>query len=284
VGYTIGMEDLTSPSPPEPVQEDVLVQTLQRQRSQADTFLAAHRKRLLAAEANLVERIDRIARELAQVRAQEGPVEGDDSRRRYELALEDLRTLRAENEALNKRLAEARTAGVSLKAPVGESLGWEAQKQRLLEALEAEQGEGDAEAAEERLRIEQLIETTDRVVAEKDREIGELQVLLREQTGQVGAVAVGAEAFAETIDKDAIIREERENLKRLQEELREKLRKGEVDLSIERAKIARERLEIEEKARTLGDQHGAGPPTPQKTSRGRWLSRLGLGNTDENDA
>ncbi|MCX7425379.1 MAG: hypothetical protein NTW96_07100 [Planctomycetia bacterium] len=464
------MEELTSPSPPETTQADVLVQTFQRQRSQVDTFLAAHRKRLLAAEANLAARIDRIARELVQVRSQAGHIEGtlstrseeieqkardvallkeefetaqvgwqaaqdqasrqqrqladeiqrqqetlqtrlgeltarhlelaeaeaklgheresfalarqrneeeaqrleaereslrqrraeldtereelaagrthtegqrrrmarefearraadrkdlerrraeieqlaakgaaleaqrgeaaadleshadlDDSRRRYEMALEDLRELRAENENLKKQLGESRVAGASAKGGAPEILDWEAQKRRLLEALEAEFDENKEETVQERLKIEQVIATTDRIIAQKDREIDDLQELLREQSSQVGAVAVGASAFAETIDKDAVIREERENLRRLQAELREKLRKAEIDISIERATIARERLDIDEKTRALGRHDAAkaspnaGQP-PERPARGRWLSRLGLKDVDESDA
>ena len=71
------MEDPTSPSPPESTRTDVFVQTLQRQRSQVDAFLAAHRKRLLTAEANLAAQIDRISRELVEARSRSSHAEGE---------------------------------------------------------------------------------------------------------------------------------------------------------------------------------------------------------------
>ena len=241
--------------------------------------------------------IEQLAAEGAALESQRGeaaadreaPADTDDSRRRYEMALEDLRELRAENEDLKTQLGESRVAGASAKGGTPEILDWEAQKRRLLEALEAEFDENKEETVQERLKIEQVIATTDRIIAEKDREIADLQELLREQSSQVGAVAVGAAAFAETIDKDAVIREERENLKRLHEEMREKLRKAEIDISIERAKIARERLEVDEKMRALSRQDAAkaspdAGQTPERPARGGWRSRLGLKDVDESDA
>jgi hypothetical protein len=83
-----------------------------------------------------------------------------------------------------------------------------------------------------------------------------------------------------------LVREERENLQRIQEEWREKLRQSEVEISIERAKIARERLELEERMRSLelertqSDAQGADASSAGKKTkgrpRGRWLARLGL--------
>ena len=73
-------------------------------------------------------------------------------------------------------------------------------------------------------------------------------------------------------DQDEIIREERENLKQLQQQWEEKLRKAEIDLSVERAKIARERAELEEQLREA--QGGADGPREDEGGNkggGRWL-------------
>ena len=109
-------------------------------------------------------------------------------------------------------------------------------------------------------------------------EIEELQRLLQDQSGNLGSVAVGAAALGEMFDQDEIIREERENLKQLQAQWEEKLRKAEIDLSVERAKIARERAELEERL------HGGSPEEASEDDEedgsgkggGRWLARLGL--------
>lgn len=207
----------------------------------------------------------------------------EESRRRYEMAVDDLRELRAKNEELRKQLDDARASGRTPGGSPGETLDWEAQKRRLLAALESDFEEDNPEDVQERLKIEEVIETTNRVVAERDREIAELKELLSQQSGQVGTVAVGAAAFGEILDHDVIIQEERENLKRLQEQLQEKLRESEIELSIERAKIARHQAEIDEKARMLGQKKSAADSdtSPSDTpTRGRWLSRLGLTQDD----
>lgn len=102
-----------------------------------------------------------------------------------------------------------------------------------------------------------------------------------------GSLAVGAAALGEILDNDAIIQEEREKLRQMQEEWQEKLRQAEIGISIERAKIARARAEIDEKTRIFEEQGDPvdGEPDPSgepgKPRRGRWLARLGLANLDE---
>jgi hypothetical protein len=81
-----------------------------------------------------------------------------------------------------------------------------------------------------------------------------------------------------------LVRQERENLQKLQETLHEQLKKAEIDISMERAKIARERAELDDKLHSLQReqaQQSNSHPKPggdkgQKPARGRWLSRLGL--------
>ncbi len=85
------------------------------------------------------------------------------------------------------------------------------------------------------------------------------------------------------MDHDELIIQERERLQHAQEEWREKLRQAEVEISLERARIARERTELQEKQHALEKQAAqqAPPSSDGKTaeklgSRGRWLTRLGL--------
>ena len=88
------------------------------------------------------------------------------------------------------------------------------------------------------------------------------------------------------LDQDELIAQERENLKTLQGQWKEKLRKAEVDISVERAKIARDRAELEEKVAQLEAEKArlskAGPAKPgqEKPTKGNWLSRLGLKEGD----
>jgi hypothetical protein len=113
--------------------------------------------------------------------------------------------------------------------------------------------------------------------------------MLDSQAQQVGEVAVGAAAVAQMLDTDELIRQERESLKRLQENLREQLKQAEVDISLERAKLARDRSELEEKIRGLEAEKASYTPAGHdgqgdkgKRQGGRkWLTRLGLGDKDE---
>ncbi len=215
------------------------------------------------------------------------PIGDEELQRRYETAMEDVRELRQKNEQLQEKLNKAPASSAS--AVSGGSLDWEAEKERILAALEAdESGEGaedDEERAEERLRIQQVTERTDRILAEKKREIEELQQLLQDQSTNVGSVAIGAAALGEILDSDALIQEERENLKSVQKEWKEKLRQAEVDISMERAKIGRERTELDEKIRLLQEHGGAIDAAGEGNEpvRGRWLEQLGLKSSKEDD-
>jgi hypothetical protein len=95
-----------------------------------------------------------------------------------------------------------------------------------------------------------------------------------------------ASAVAEVLDKDEVVRQERQNLQALQDEWRDKLRHSEVEISVQRAKLARQQAELEERARQLDLQSRNDPPdssgdSREKPIRGRWLRRLGLKGADE---
>ncbi len=213
--------------------------------------------------------------------------EDDDLNRRYEMSLDDLRELKARNEELQEQLARARQGGGANAGHIRPGvLNWEAEKMRILAALEANFEEENEEDREEKPKIQDVIRKTDRLVEEKNREIGELRGLLESQTNNIGSMAVGAAALGEILDADAIIQEERKNLARLQEECRDKLRQAEVEISLERAKIARERSQLNEKIRILEEQginlaSIAEAKEPEKPPRGRWRARMGLTNSED---
>jgi hypothetical protein len=223
--------------------------------------------RLEAAEAKLSERAKQ---------EDAGGKSLDDLRRRYELAVEDVRELKRTNAELEQKL---KSRGGAPAIVSGGSLDWEAQKQRLLASLEAD--DDSEEAVAERTTIENTIRITDEIVAQKDREIAELRKRLEAGAGDSHT------AIAELLDADEVIRQEREKLSQMQAEWREKIGQAEIDISVERAKIARDRMLLEEKARqfeldqesrTGGESSAADPSKP---ARGRWLARLGLKDIDE---
>jgi len=254
--------------------------------------IEAEKKDLAARLDDMEGRLAETRQELADARANRGEDDEDDDslRRRYEMSIDDLRELKARNEELQEQMTRAGQGGGGNASRISTGvLNWEAEKQRILAALEADLEEEKEEDREEKIKIHEVIRRTDRAVAEKNREIGELRGLLESQTNNIGSLAVGAAALGQILDTDALIQEERKNLVRLQEECRDKLRQAEVEISLERAKIARERSQLDEKIRIL-EQQGinltatAAEKEPAKPPRGRWLARLGLtGSENEQD-
>lgn len=235
----------------------------------------------------LVIRCGELEEELENLRQRNSPEVSADLQRRYEMAIAEIRELRHKNADLEKRLAQADhspakpTAGSS----GGQILDWEAEKQRILAALEAEaENDSDPQRAAERIRIQDVIRKTEAALAAKDKEIAELRRLLEDQSTNIGSVAVGAAAIERLFDQDEVLREQREHLRQLEEEWKEKLRKAELEISLERAKIARERAFLEEKQRELEEKLASLGPSKaaedekSKSGRGRWLSRLGISN------
>ena len=95
--------------------------------------------------------------------------------------------------------------------------------------------------------IEGAMRITDEVVAEKDRLITELKAQLE----TVPSGDAGRQAASELLDGDEVIQQERAKLLELQESWKEKLRKAEIEISVERAKLARERSKMEEQIQAL---------------------------------
>lgn len=248
--------------------------------------------------AELLEAVERLEGERNQLQEQLSATtgsSGDESaddviRERFELAVQELREVKVLNENLNDEVAHLREQVSQARAdatdvapssdiPKG-GFDWETQKAALMEQMEADFDESDEAQAQEKLTVAGTIRITDEVVAEKDREIQELQRLLANQSSNLGEMAVGAVAIADVLDHDELIRDERENLRRLQEEWREKLRQAEVEISVERAKFARDRIELDEQVRALEGERASLQPNEgksgKKKARGNWLSRLGL--------
>lgn len=203
-----------------------------------------------------------------------------------EVTAAELRRLRDENHDLANRLAatehELRSARGTVGTPGMQSAAasaWEAKKKQVIERLEADAM--DAELASTCITLEDLVRTTDRVIAEKDFEIRNLRQLIEDQSRRIDGMVTGAAAVATILDQDDIIRQERENIKRMEIEWREKLRRAEIDLSLERAKMAREQAVLAERALQLEQDQSkkasSDPATP--CTKGRWMSRLGLNAT-----
>lgn len=224
-------------------------------------------------------------REQAAAAPQVDPHRISDLEKRLQMAIDELRNERQRGAELQKQVAEARVQSAQ-SGGAGGALDWEAQKRKLLQSLE-EDFDGSTEDRQERLSIEETIRVTSHVVDAKEREIEELRQLLEQQSSNFGSVAVGAAALSELVDKDELLQQERQKLSALQEEWQVKLRQAEVELSLERAKLARERVELEERLREIEQaeasrsKHTEAPPASgKKSGGGRWFTRLGLREGD----
>ncbi len=198
------------------------------------------------------------------------------------MAVEEVRELKRTNADLETKL---KSRGSSVAPASGGAMDWEAQKQRLLASLEADD-DPDEEAVAERTSIEATIRITDQIVTQKDRELADLRQRLDQSAGGMAAAAQRSSDTADILDSDEIICQEREKLIQMQAEWREKIGKAEIDLSVQRAKLARERIELDEKLRQLHSEQENHPSNESraeadKPTRGRWLARLGLKDLDE---
>lgn len=212
---------------------------------------------------------------------------GGDLQRRYEFAMDDVRSLKRRVLDLEDEVRRAKSSGGSGAAVAsGGALDWESQKRRLLEQLSEESDEPLDE--DEKTAIENAIKVTDEVIAEKDAELEELRRLLEYRSAMVPDAAVGAAALGAVLDADELIVEERERLKNLQKEWEEKLRSAEVDLSLERARLSRERLELDDARREIEEfrkefpaaDKKAGSKTEPGSPKRRWMFRLGLSDEE----
>ncbi|MDZ4820457.1 MAG: hypothetical protein SGJ20_15935 [Planctomycetota bacterium] len=210
----------------------------------------------------------------------------EDLQRRFEMAVDDVRSLKRRNAELEDEVSALRALRSRADEKENPGKDWESLKRRMLAQLEADTNT-TPQRSEERISIESTIRITDQIVASKDQEIADLRKLLQEQSNNLGEVAVGTAAIAAALDQDELIQAERERLRAAAAEWRDKLRQAEIDISLERARIARDRAELEEKLQQLESDKAHGIPSDpsggdkqQKPQRGRWLERLGLKESD----
>jgi chromosome segregation ATPase len=230
----------------------------------------------------LAERVEQLERQpVAEVDA-DTEQQISDLRRRFELAVEDVRELKTKNAELEAKLAAGGQRPAV--AAAGDGMDWESQKQRLLASLaDATDDEENPLPQKDRLTIENTIEMTDAVVAEKDREIEQLKAQLSTTAASEPdrAAQERDEKINELINSDEVIAEHRKRIEKIEREMEEKLRAAELELSVERAKMAREKVELEELRNDLESQRQSLPASGTGTSaaaapRRRWLSKLGL--------
>jgi hypothetical protein len=320
------MERLPVVTPAAVAASERFTAALRAGKSRARELLAAQQTRLEQAEQLIQRELERLEEELAARRSEadhlrsecdtlvvrlahaearpgsrtqrptdgsgdHGGVDADaDYQRRYEMALDDLHELKEKNAELQQQLAKATANAGNLASPAPAPRGrldWEAEKRRILAALEADFDQHDAQQFGQRLKIEEVLHATEQIVAEKDRQIEDLKRQLEEQRGTPRTDDSETTTAQRVIANDAAVREERERLKQLQDQWREKLRQAEIELSLERAKLARQRAELAEQLKAAGID-APRPPAPvtstgheDRPTCGRWLAQLGLTEADK---
>jgi hypothetical protein len=278
--------------------------SLQVQHTRIREFLQAHGERWRKMVAHFTRQIEKLQSAIAGLTADneelreqaalaaENALRGLDAEvsRGYAADADEARLPAPRNAELPRqmRTASAALARASQPAFPAEGNDWESQKRRMLAELESDDAvdvaSSGAASRGSRLQIEEVIARTDKIIAEKDREIEELKHLLDSQSGSVGALAVGAAALEQVFDQDEIIREERQRLQQAQEELRAKLRQSEIDHAMERARLARKEAEIDERlrngepGRSTADADAEALAPTGRPVRGRWRAQLGLGD------
>ena len=289
----------TPPGPADAWTADFVL-TLQAQHARVREFLQIQRDRWRQIAAHFTRQIETLQAEVRVLQgtneclraelltrpADGGPSEAaEDASRRYMLALDDIRDLKARNAELQRQLLEIQArppqAGNAASAAADSGHDWAAQKRRFLAALDGDDQPG-AEATQRRLKIEEIVAITEKIIAEKNREMDELRQGLNNQGNHRVLPISGAAASEQVLDQDAIVREERQRLQQLQGECRDKLRQAEIEIAMERARLARRDAEIEEKLRSAeGNRPSAEAEALAPTGRpvrGRWWTQLGLTN------
>lgn len=201
---------------------------------------------------------------------------------------EELEDLREQNTDLASQLAKQEIAKVSAGASQrldADNLSWEERKQLIMQQLECDENEEfeDETSASSRMEIKTIVDTTQAEIDRRDREIAELQSIVEQQADTKQGVAIGAAAIAQMMDSDELIQDERQKLKTIQQEWEDKLRQSEIDISLERAKLARERTELEARLAEM-EKETVTPANNSNAAAGgrtrKWLEHLGLKEDD----
>ena len=206
-----------------------------------------------------------------------------DMQRRFELAVEDVRELKTKNSRLELQLVAARKQAPGHTDAGG--MDWESQKKRLLASLEGTDGGLEIEV-QDRITIESTMQITDAVVAEKDQQISELMAKLAAKVEAPSTTDDARElAVKDLLDADEVIAEHRKRAAQMEHELEAKQRTLEMEMSVDRARIARQKVELDQLRISLETERnalGGGVASSGGGPKRRWLSKLGLSG-DENE-
>ncbi|MFK7735319.1 MAG: hypothetical protein AB8B50_04775 [Pirellulaceae bacterium] len=138
-------------------------------------------------------------------------------------------------------------------------------------AFEHSVGQADCEEDGEGGRSISLVSRTELALQERDRRIDSLLTKIKELE-RSESESLNATPQESVLNADEVVQEERTKLATLQEEWRDKIRNAEIDLSKERANLARERREIEAELEVIRRKS----EVEQGGKTRKWLDQLGL--------
>jgi chromosome segregation ATPase len=241
-------------------------------------------------ESQLMAEIDRLHKEILSIAENvQNSAAGEDLEHRIRLLENALQSseqttdeLAEENRQLRHQISALSTAA-GRKAPTATSsdnLSWDERKKLLMQELDGETSSvvNDDISIADPDALAHLIQSSQIEIERRDREIEELKKLL---TTQSNTISEGVNLEAErskVLDADEIIQQERSRLQTIQSELDEKLRKAEIDLSLERARLARDRQLVEERQQALKNQIAESDTNTPGVKKRNWLASLGLDN------
>ncbi|HLA84983.1 MAG TPA: hypothetical protein VJL29_09325 [Thermoguttaceae bacterium] len=220
-----------------------------------------------ASQESLTRRFDELAERQSRVAEDEA---------RLHLEWEKLALVQSQTDEQDHDLADAQR---TLRARLDEALDRSAELERRLREAEAAVPT-DEDGEDYRGRYRTAVENLEQLRERNE----ELEKQVRQSLEQQSDRPAPAPAAGEADEHDAILYEERETLRRLQKELEDKLRQAEIEISIERADMARQRVEMEEIMRQFAEtdvplNSGSLPGSAtevENASGRRWLARLGL--------
>ncbi len=159
-----------------------------------------------------------------------------------------------------------------------DNMSWDDRKKLLMIELDGETNGNESQdhGVSDPDALAHLIQSSQIEIERRDREIEELKKLLASQSNTISAgVSMEAER-SKVLDADEIIQQERGRLRTIQAELDDKLRKAEIDLSLERARLARDRQLVEERQQALKNQTAEADSNTPGVKKRNWLASLGL--------
>ena len=187
------------------------------------------------------------------------------------------------------------------QADQNEPLSWEDRKLQILDQMENDSFDAEsflstlqsgAVESNVHVSLDNPADGLHELFVELERRgelIGRLEEekLLLQQAENQAVADERSNAIAEAVDADEVILQEREKLRDLQVEWEERFRTSEIEASLERAKLSRERLEIELKNEQLEQEIAALKRQVESGGEAggsvgtRWMAKLGF-TSDKN--